>query len=133
MVDVSITGVDEILKKLHKMPERVQKNVLTGAIRAGANSIRKEARMRAPKQSGALSKSISTVRRKEREKNIVSFSVVPRLSKKHGFLAHMHEFGTSKMPASPFMRPAFYAKGHETIDVAKNYMRKRIDREIAKL
>lgn len=133
MVDVKVTGMQDILKKLKTLPERVQKNVLTGGIRAGAAAIAKEAKAKVPKSSGELKKSIGVVKRKSRDKTIVSFTVAPRLKKDHGFLAHFHEFGTSTMAATPFMRPAYESRGAEAIDVTKQYMTKRIDKEVAKL
>jgi len=133
MVDVEINGMDQLLKKLKKLPYEIQEKVVKGAIRASAKPIVQDARRLVPKDSGDLKKSIGVVQRKSKQKNIVYFSVAPRLKKKHGFLAHFHEFGTVDMPAHPFMRPAFEAKGKDTIDFAKKYMVKRIDKELAKL
>jgi len=153
MSDVTVLGMDEILKKLKKLPERVQKNVLTGAIRASAKPIFEEAKRLAPVHSGSLKNSIDVVKRKSKDKNIIIYSVVPRSSKRKtkrftlkdgtkwkisgevgsGWYAHFLEFGTSKMSAHPFMRPAFEKEGENTIKAAKEYMNKRIDKEIAKL
>ena len=132
MSDVEISGMDEILKKLKILPDRVQKNVLTGAIRASAKPMIKEARSLVPKDKGTLKKSIGVVKRRSKDKKIVQFSVAP-LKKKGGWYAHFIEFGTVKMPSHPFMRPAFEKKGNESIDEAKKYMTKRVDKEIAKL
>jgi len=132
MSDIEVLGMEAILKKLKALTERVQKNVLTGAIRAGASSISKEAKLLVTKDSGTLKKSIGVVKRKSKNKNIVYFSVAP-LKKKGGWYGHFLEFGTVKAPAHPFMRPAFEKKGNETIEEAKKYMIKRIDKEIAKL
>ena len=133
MVDVQVTGVNDLLKKMRKLPERVQKNVLTGAIRAAATSLKKEAQAKVPRNTGDLRKSIKVVKRKSKDRNIIIFSVAPLLKETHGFLAHFHEFGTSKMAASPFMRPAFENKGEDTIEVGKKYIAKKIDKEVAKL
>ena len=132
MSDVAVLGMDAILKKLKVLPERVQKNVLTGAIRASASSIAKEMKANVPKDTGTLKKSIGVVKRKTKDKTLVHFTVAPRI-KKGGFIAHFIEFGTLKMSAKPFIRPAYENKGEETIDVAKNYMTKRLDKELAKL
>lgn len=131
MVEVETKGIQELLKSLHILPERIQKNVIVGAIRAGASSISKEMKLLAPKDSGKLSKSIGVVKRKSSNQNEIYFSVTP-IIKKGGWKAHFLEFGTSKMAAHPFVRPAYESKGLETINVAKDYMEKRIDKEIAK-
>ena len=127
-----ITGLDDVLKKLKALPERVQKNVVTGAIRAGAKPIVKEARALVPKDTGTLKKSIGIKKRRSRDKNIIHFSVAP-LVKKGGWTAHFVEFGTVKMSAKPFMRPAVEKTVDETIKTAQDYMKKRIDKELAKL
>lgn len=132
MSDVEILGMDAILKKLKILPERVQKNVLVGAVRASAKPMIKEAKSLVPVESGTLKKSIGIRKRRSKDKKIVRFSVAP-LKKKDGWYAHFVEFGTVKQTAHPFMRPAFEKKGMESIDEAKKYMTKRIDKEIAKL
>ena len=132
MVDVEVKGMEDILKRLKVLPEKIQSRVLVGAIRAGASSISKEMKLLSPKDTGTLSKSIGIVKRRSKDKNLVHFTVAP-LNKKGGWIAHFHEFGTSKMAANPFVRPAFESKGEETIEVAKKYMSKRLDKEIAKL
>ena len=133
MLDVGVHGLDDVLKKLDKLPERIQKNVVVGAIRAATRPLVKEARLRVPKDSGKLAKSIGVIKRKEKDKNLVRFSVTPRKNKEHGYLAYFVEFGTSKQAAHPFMRPAAEAKVDETVKTAREYMAKRTDKEIAKL
>jgi len=128
----SVAGLDEILKKLKKLPERVQKNVVTGAIRASAKPILQEAKALVSKDSGTLKKSIAVVKRRSKDKNLIHFSIAPRI-KKGGYIAHFLEFGTVKMSAKPFMRPAVEKKSSETIQFAQDYMKKRIDKELAKL
>jgi HK97 gp10 family phage protein len=43
------------------------------------------------------------------------------------------EFGTSKMSARPFMRPAFDGNKLEALNRIKEYLTARIDKEAAKL
>lgn len=133
MSDVVVSGVEDILKKMKILPGRVQKNVVTGAVRASAKPIIEEARRLAPKDTGDLAKSIAVTRRKSTDRNIVRFTVAPRIKKPHGYLAHFYEFGTSKMTARPFMRPALLSKVDETISAATGYMAKRTEKEIKKL
>jgi len=127
-----VKGLDEVLKKLKILPARIQKNVVTGAIRAGAKPILKEAKRLVPVDTGTLKKSIGIVKRRSKDKNIVIFSVTPRI-KKGGWYAHFVEYGTAKMPAHPFMRPAVEKMASETIKSAQEYMRKRVDKELEKL
>jgi len=143
MVDVKVSGINEILKKLKKLPIVMQKRVVTGAIRASAAAINKEAKLNVPKDEGDLKKSLSVIKRKTKDKNIIYFSVVPKTKllhkiqdakgERHYNYGGLVEFGSSKMSARPYLRPAFESKGAEAISIAKAYMKKRIDKEIAKL
>lgn len=124
---------DDLLKALKQFPQNIQKNVLTGAVRAGTKPIVDEAKSNVPKDTRNLEKSIGVVKRREKDKSKVRFSVTPRRGGKFdGFYAHMIEFGTSKMPAQPFMRPAFESQDKQSIEAAKEYMAKRIDKEAEK-
>lgn len=123
---------EELLKTLKKFPINIQKNVMTGAIRASANVIRDEARIRVPKKTKNLSKSIVSIKRRA-ERGQVYFSVTPSKGKPNdGWYAHFIEFGTSKMSAKPFMRPAFEQSENESLSAAKEYIAKRIPQEVAK-
>ncbi|MBL4730279.1 MAG: HK97 gp10 family phage protein [Sulfurimonas sp.] len=142
-VDVKVSGVEDLLRKLKSFPIKFQKNVITGAIRAGAAAITKEARRNVPRDDGYLKKSLKTIKRKTKDKSIIKFSVVPHTrtihkvqdangEKRYNYGGHI-EFGSSKAAAHPYLRPAFESKGSEAIEIAKKYMKKRIDREVAKL
>lgn len=123
----------ELLKTLAQFPKNIQNNVMTGAIRAGANVVRDEARLRAPKKTKELAKSIVSIKRRAEVRNQVKFSVTPSKGKnKAGWRAHFIEFGTSKMSAKPFLRPAFEVSESKSLDATKDYIAKRIPQEIAK-
>lgn len=121
-----------LIKALNQFPKNIQKNVMVGAIRASANVVRDQARVKVPKKTRELEKSIATIRRSS-EKGQVRFSVTPAKGKnKAGWRAHFIEFGTSKMSAKPFMRPAFEQSENESLNAAKEYIAKRIPQEVAK-
>lgn len=126
-------GQKELLKALEQFPTNVQRNVLTGAIRAGAKPLVASVKANVPKKTGNLKKSIGIIKRKSKDKSKVRFSVTARKGGKNdGFYAHLLEFGTSKMAAIPMFRPAYESQGRESIEAAKDYLAKRIDKEIAK-
>ena len=123
----------QLMKALSKLPKNIQNNVMTGATRAAANVIRDEARIRVPKKTKDLAKSIISIKRRAETRNQVKFSVTPSKGKnKAGWRAHFIEFGTSKMSAKPFLRPAFEASENKSLDAAKDYIAKRIPQEVAK-
>ena len=123
---------DDLLKTLSQFPKNIQNNVMTGAIRAGANVIRDEARGKVRKRTKQLAKSIVSIKRSA-EQGQVKFSVTPSRGKPNdGWYAHFLEFGTSKMSAKPFLRPAFEGSQNQSLSVAKEYIAKRIPEEVLK-
>ena len=121
-----------LLKVLSQFPKNIQKNVMVGATRAAANIIRDEARRKVPKKSRTLEKSIVTIKRKSKLGEI-KFSVTPsKGGKNSGWYGHFIEFGTSKMSAKPFMRPAFEQSNDESLEASKKYIAERIPTELLK-
>lgn len=126
--DIEVKGVEETIRNLREFPERIQKNIMAGAIRAGCKPIVESAKKNVTVDSGNLKRSIGIVKRKTKNKKTMKFSVTPRRGGKNdGYYAHMVEFGTSKMSAKPFMRPAL-ENANKCIDETKKYMEKRIDK-----
>lgn len=127
----TISGAD-LMKALEKFPINIQKNVMTGAVRAGANVVRDEARQKVRKRTRNLEKSIGTAKRKS-PRSVVHFSVGTRKGGSHdGFYGRFLEFGTSKMQPYPFLRPSLESKKSEVIDATKDYIAQRIDKEVIK-
>ncbi len=163
MVDVQVQGMNELLANLRIIPERIQKNVLTGGVRASAKPIIAKARSLVPKDTGTLKKSIGVTKFRPRNRNFVWFQVSPRISDSNDWwYAHLIEFGTYAKRVKPlsrathyggerafkrnaliakgfgivpsaFMRKAYEQEGDNTISFLKNYMRERIPRELANL
>jgi HK97 gp10 family phage protein len=152
----TITGLKELQEALKQLPDRIAKNVLRGSVSAGAAVIRKEAQARAPLFTGKVAAGHpppGTLKRSIVQKQIAELSsavkqvfyVAVRAGKKYqkqgkkgglsqdAFYGQMVEFGTSKMPAKPYMRPAFEAKKNEAVTAISDYMEKRIPDEVAKL
>lgn len=155
MVDVKVNGMDDLVSSLKTFSDNFQNRVLKGAVRAGAAGIVKDAKRNVPTHLGILKKSIGLTQRKSRVKTLIGFSISPRkdvlvkefvksgkvkkwsISKNTGFESSNFdnyggyvEFGTSKTPAHPYLRPAYENMGPESIRLAREYMAKRIDKEI---
>ncbi len=147
---------DEFLavqKAIAKLPEVLQQKVVVGATRAAASVIAADAKEKVPVRTGLLKKSIGVAKAKKRDtKNgHVKFYVVPKSKisftakvtvdgqsgklkgKVNAYYAHMVEFGTSKMAAQPFLRPAYENSADKSIKAFQAYALKRVDKEIAKL
>lgn len=148
-----VKGLKELNEALKQLPDNIARNVLRGATGAGAAVIRKEARQRAPvfdgqigdkhPPPGTLKKSVyqSQVRQlSSLVKQVFHVGVRSGKGKKDkggrsldAYYWRFVEFGTSKMAARPFLRPAFEAKKLAAIEAIREYMAARIPREVEKL
>ena len=149
--------MENLIDSLKQFPEKLQKNILIDATKEMGAEIALQARANVPVDEGALKNSIGLTRRKSRVKNLIGFSVSPRkdilvkelkaegiekisrISKKTGIkyttfdnYGGWVEFGTSKMPAHPYLRPAYELKGADSINIFGDYVAQRIDKEIEK-
>ncbi|MFY4862412.1 HK97-gp10 family putative phage morphogenesis protein [Aliarcobacter butzleri] len=123
----------KLLESLKQFPQNIQNNILVGAVRAGAKPLVDAAKANVPVDTANLKRSIGINRKKTKDKSQVWFTVSPRKGGKNdGFYGHMVEFGTSKMAAQPFMRPAFESQDKQSIEAVKEYMALRIDKEVEK-
>lgn len=147
-----VKGMAQLGKALAALGLKIEKNVMRGALRAGAVPIRDEARKNAAKATGALAKGLKV------STNVQRGTVYAKLrtSGKHGYIAHFIEFGTSRhiiagrnggtlsIPlegggrirvrsvehpgsrAIPFMRPAIDTQANAAVLAVANYMRNRL-------
>lgn len=123
----------KLLKTLAQFPKNVQKNIMVGATRAGANVIRDEIKENVPEDTGETKRSIGTVRRRSKDKYEIKFSVTPRLGGKNsGWKMPFIEWGTSKQAPNPVMRRAFESQTDESLTATKKYIVERIPKEVAK-
>jgi HK97 gp10 family phage protein len=126
----NLTGFKELAAALRQLPQRVAKNGLRAAVGAGAAVIRKEARVRAPKDTGEMTKDIQIKRERDTSGGdtfTARYSVFVLTGKKSrlkgkrrdvqrdSYYWRFVEFGTSKMPARPFMRPAYETKKEDAV------------------
>ncbi len=83
--NVTITGLEEVLKNLKTLDTKIQKSIMTGAIRAGAKLIADEARRNVPERSQRLKKSIGIRKRRSKkgDKGTIRFVVGPITSRLH--------------------------------------------------
>lgn len=149
---VRIEGLAELDRALRELPQRIANRGLRTSVYAGAKVIRDEARERAPEAAQALGprqQPPGTLKRSVIMKHIrelsgggrQTFYVLVRHGKKYrnqgkrGKLSqdawywHFVEFGTRKMSARPFMRPALEARRREAVDAIKERLAQRIEIE----
>jgi HK97 gp10 family phage protein len=137
----NLTGFKELAAALRELPQRVAKNGLRSAVGAGAAVIRKEARVRAPKDTGELAKDVMIKRERDTQGGnlfVARYSVFVLSGKKSrlkgkkrdvqrdSFYWRFVEFGTSKMAARPFMRPAYEGQKEAAVTAIGEKLDQRI-------
>lgn len=158
MADLAnITGLDETLKALRALPRAISgKNggPLRRALFAAAKVVKAEVMQAAPVRTGLLKGSIATFRdrhpeqiganehytigiRKQRKKFRENYrnGRLGRIGKSYttlgaSFYGKFVEFGTSKMAAHPFMRPAFEATKQQAVTAFEDALRKEVDKAV---
>jgi HK97 gp10 family phage protein len=116
MLDKKITDMDELDRSISSMVRTLDGRALENAVNAAGAEILKEVQSRAPVKSGKLLASIRELGYKKVHSAKCSISVAN--SKKYGLrhYAVFLEYGTSKMPSHPFMRPAFEVSKQKAVD-----------------
>lgn len=150
MSDVQIKGLAELQRALDELPAKIEKNIMRGALRAGAKVIRDEAIVLAPKLSERMANSIrhGTKMSGSQVQAYVRAGKHRANDYDHGYYARFVEFGTkahiirarrgkalaigvSKVdhPGSrphPFIRPALDNKGQAAVEAMREYIRTRL-------
>ncbi|HEL4830198.1 TPA: HK97 gp10 family phage protein [Stenotrophomonas maltophilia] len=159
---VSIQGLDGLLRSLREAPKAIQGRAVQAGMRKGGNVIRDDARRRAPKESGFMASQIVTRRANSRSRQRAGvgqggeyFTVgvktgrrrkyantkrnrrrgrVGKVYEETGWAYYWRfvEFGTKKMRASPFLTPAGEAKGPEAAQVIINETWAALDKQLKK-
>lgn len=139
---MEVKGLSEVLRKLRTMPEAFQARVIRGAVAAGAQVIRDEATARAPYYSGAVGKNHpppGTLQAAIYQVRLTSECTPTHekwmVSVRHGkkavggadaYYATWVEYGTVKMAAHPYMRPAFEARKLAAVDAMRDFVARKL-------
>lgn len=142
---IGIKGLAALEKQLQSLSDRIAKNVLRRALSSGAAVIRNEARRLAPRDTGEMVRDILIKRAKQaRGSGTIEYQVFVRTGKKSrlagkkrnvardSFYWRFQEFGTAKMAAHPFMRPAFDTKKEAAAEAIRDALAQGIDKELLK-
>jgi len=143
-VTIKLKGFRELGERMKSLSQDMNLKIARAATGAAANVIKKRAVRKAPVaaedyvveglkvQRGNLPKNIIAKRVKPSETELTSEHIVTvRGKRKNGYASRigaLQEYGTVKMQAQPFMRPALDEGGPEAIEA----MRKRIEARLKK-
>lgn len=121
----------KLRRTLKKLPAKLEKGVVVNSVRAGGVVVRDEVKDKVSKDSGELKKAVKIKKRRERPGK-VRFTVYikkvvldntkksdSKKSKDTKQYAYYLEYGTSKMRAKPFLRPALTAVGQRPVTAAR--------------
>jgi HK97 gp10 family phage protein len=133
-VTFTIAGQKELTKALRGLPVKVQKNVIRQAMRAGMKLVQEEAKRVAPVgETGDLKSAIKIRAGKTRRGSIaIEVRVGEGDFKGDQYYAAFLEYGTSRMPAKPFLRPALDQAGPKARAVAMEKLLSGVEREASK-
>jgi HK97 gp10 family phage protein len=132
-------GFEEMGKRLHALPDRMNKRVVGGAARKAAKVIQEEAIARAPADEnspfskghetyGSLKENITVVRARGTANRANFF-----ISTGNAFWSFWAEHGRLGKPGTPFLRPALDEKHEEALDVMAAELDAGLTRETKKL
>jgi HK97 gp10 family phage protein len=148
---VKITGLREMQRTLDRLPRELIKSSESAVLRAGAKPIEKAAKAKVPVGTGLLKKSIGN--RVKKVDGSTSARIGPRTGFKGRSLgmkknkagvasekfadpnkySHLVEFGSSRSPAQPFIRPAIKAAQSQVMDAMAAGLDKHLTRTAARL
>lgn len=149
-----VEGLNELMDALKAYPQNLRRKACEPALKEITKRIRDDAKAHAPKDSGEMSKHIIDASSRSPSPAIIKRAVFVRKIRKvsrksyermklkgkkvylagysstgraqlSAYYAHFVEYGTKKMSAKPFMRPA--------IQRAKGYMKEVLERHISEM
>ncbi|MFO8012125.1 MAG: HK97 gp10 family phage protein [Phycisphaerae bacterium] len=134
-VALKVEGAREIRRRLAALPRTVEKRIVRRAVREGAKIVREEAERRCPVATGRLRRTL-TQRKGRQRRGSYTVAVQHNWKRYYGqvpFYGGFVEYGTRRMPARPYMRPAADAKQDEAGRAVIQSLQEGIEREAAKM
>jgi HK97 gp10 family phage protein len=151
--EIKAEGLDELMKALKEFTPQIQKRVLGTAMRNAMKPVMMTARSNAralddPQTPSNISKNIISQRASKkamRQAGVRDADMMQRVGVRGGakdpktgdpmntFYWRFHEFGTSKIAARPFMRPALAQNTQRTTAIMVDELKKGIDRTARRL
>jgi len=156
MISLRIEGLKELQYALNQLPKEIQARPLRSAVSAAAKVIADDVKTQVPVETGTLKSAVyryrsrrnSTTGRetffvgirqgKAKYANTARNRRAGRVGKTYktqgeAFYWRFLEFGTKKMQARPFLRPAFEANKQKAVEVMKERLSKAIQAQAKKL
>jgi HK97 gp10 family phage protein len=120
-----LKGAQQLERTLNELPKNLARNVLRGGVRAAAKVMQTSAKQKVPVDDGDLRDGIII-----KEDRLSPDSVTMQVGTRKGIgYAHLVEFGSVKMRAQPFLRPALDENAENIFKVMGNSMAKSLARQ----
>lgn len=129
----SIEGDKEVQAKLDQLEPKLAKKIMRKALREGQKVISKEAKANAPKDTGALRKSISVRAGKRSVSKMTFYTIISEgTNKAKRWYGNVIEWGSKKrgIEAQHYMRQAFNTKAEEAKQTTIKEVLKALDETV---
>jgi HK97 gp10 family phage protein len=129
-----VHGLEQLLANFRAFPQELQDKALAGSIRKAIEPMRTTAISLAPKRSGKLKAAIRVAKDRKPEFEGMAARYVLFVKYRGADAAEYWrhvEFGTSRMPPQPFLRPAFESNVGNAIRIFYTELAARAQRVIA--
>lgn len=118
LADIKMDGLEELQKQLSKYAQTERERVENKALTEAGEHLRLKIQGMTPVRTGKLKATIV-------KGEVIDGKIQVGPSQQGpAYRAHFLEFGTTKMPAQPFMRPAFEASKTTVEKIMANEIRK---------
>ena len=125
-VDFKVDGLRELDKALNRLPLKARAPIMRRALMRAMEPVKQAAIAQAPILTGNLRTNI--VKRTSIPKAGNSFTAEARVSVlSDAFYGMFHEFGTVKLPARPFMRPAVDNNAETAVTIFRRQLKESIE------
>ncbi|MDQ7790141.1 MAG: HK97 gp10 family phage protein [Clostridia bacterium] len=126
---IYLEGVEKLQRDLQRLADSLPPNEVEPVLRKGATVITKEVKRNI---TGQFKRRTGNLVRSAKTKKLRAYPNEPApyisaIDRKVAPHAHLHEFGTVKMPARPFFRPGVDAKREEVLTEVERGLLARLD------
>jgi HK97 gp10 family phage protein len=108
-ISMTVRGSEQLTRNLRRLAGNERRQAQRDGLEAGARVVETHSKLLAPVDTGALRNSIQ----------VDSVTPIEAIIAPHTDYAEYVEFGTSKMAAQPYMRPAIDEHGREIVDAVQ--------------
>jgi len=125
-IQFEILGFQELLEDMKHLPDNVKQNGVNTTFRKESKAIKDLAQSLVRKETGRLSDSIQSKKRRTKSKNFFKYTIGAKLGenrkdKDGAFYAPFIEFKTSRIPEKSYLREALSQRTNSTVnEITKN-------------